>query len=61
MQADRAGQACYLESSHDINVKIYGKMGYVLQKQIWLGLDKEIRMDVMVREPKSSLKEKGRM
>ncbi|KAK5079191.1 hypothetical protein LTS08_003659 [Lithohypha guttulata] len=56
--ADRAGQACYLESSHDINIKIYGKMGFTLRKQIWLGLDETIRMDVMVREPKGVLKEK---
>jgi len=57
--ADQAGQPCYLESSHDINVKIYGKMGFSLQKQIWLTRsDEEVRMDVMVREPTKTLKEK---
>jgi hypothetical protein len=42
-----------LESSHDVNLLIYGKMGFVLKKQIWLRRDVvERRMDVMVREPK---------
>ena len=52
----------YLESSHAINVKIYGKMGFVLKKQIWLKRsDEEIRMDVMVREPQKAIKEKESM
>jgi GNAT superfamily N-acetyltransferase len=53
MQADAHGIPCYLESSHDINVLIYGKMGFEVKKQIHLkrAPGKELRMDVMVREP----------
>lgn len=51
-QADEEERACYLESSHDINLKIYGKLGFDLKKQIYLSRGNEpIRMDVMVREP----------
>ncbi|KAJ9663663.1 hypothetical protein H2198_000675 [Neophaeococcomyces mojaviensis] len=57
--ADRAGQACYLESSHEVNLKIYQKMGFDLRKQIYLTRShEEIRMDVMVREPRKNLSEK---
>lgn len=57
--ADRAGQACYLESSHEINIKIYGKMGFSLRKQIYLTRsDEEVRMDIMVREPQQIVPEK---
>jgi hypothetical protein len=53
MQADKIGAACYLESSHDINIIIYGKMGFELKKQIYLQREKDpLKMDVMVRYPK---------
>lgn len=50
------GLPCYLESSHDINLIIYGKMGFELKKQIYLErvAGQELRMDVMVREPVAS-------
>ena len=52
-QADEEGLPCYLESSHDINLIIYGKMGFELRKQIYLQRATEnYRLDVMVREPK---------
>ncbi|KIW21030.1 hypothetical protein PV08_01609 [Exophiala spinifera] len=51
--ADDRGLPCYLESSHDINIIIYGKLGFELRKQIYLtrACGKELRLDVMVREP----------
>ncbi|EXJ78464.1 hypothetical protein A1O1_08864 [Capronia coronata CBS 617.96] len=51
--ADADGVPCYLESSHDINIIIYGKMGFELRKHIYLqrAPGKQLRMDVMVREP----------
>lgn len=55
MQADKTGAACYLESSHDINIIIYGKMGFELKKQIYLQREKApLKMDVMVRYPKTT-------
>lgn len=51
--ADAQGRACYLESSNDINVKIYGRMGFDVRKQIHLQRAHEnITLDIMVREPK---------
>ncbi|ETI21658.1 hypothetical protein G647_08005 [Cladophialophora carrionii CBS 160.54] len=60
--ADAEGLPCYLESSHDINIIIYGKLGFELRKQIYLkrAAGKELRMDVMVREPVGKQKEKER-
>jgi len=51
--ADAEGLPCYLESSHDINIIIYGKLGFELRKHIYLqrAAGKELRLDVMVREP----------
>ncbi|KAJ9639061.1 hypothetical protein H2204_003969 [Knufia peltigerae] len=51
--ADGHGLPCYLESSHNINIIIYGKLGFELRKQIFLtrAPGKELRLDVMVREP----------
>ncbi|KAK5449908.1 hypothetical protein LTS15_008481 [Exophiala xenobiotica] len=51
--ADGQGLPCYLESSHDINMVIYGKLGFDVRKQIFLkrAAGMELRMDVMVREP----------
>jgi hypothetical protein len=44
---------CYLESSHDVNLIIYGKMGFELKKEIYLLREpgKKLKMAVMVREP----------
>lgn len=54
----RKGLPCYLESSHDINIIIYGKMGYELKKEIYLRrATEELRLDVMVREP-AAIREK---
>ncbi|KAK5044777.1 hypothetical protein LTR84_010433 [Exophiala bonariae] len=59
--ADEAGLPCYLESSHDINIIIYGKMGYELKKKIYLQrAAHELRLDVMVREP-AAVREKSRL
>ena len=50
--ADRDGKACYLESSNEVNRKIYGKMGFELKKEIWLQREREnVGLDIMVREP----------
>lgn len=54
IQADKAGAVCYLESSHDINVKIYGKMGFEFKKKIYLQREANLlHMDIMVRYPKT--------
>ena len=51
--ADRDGLACYLESSNDVNPKIYGKMGFEIIKQIYLEKGAStIPLDLMVREPR---------
>ena len=50
--ADQGGKACYLESSNEVNRKIYGKMGFELKKEIWLQREREnVGLDIMVREP----------
>lgn len=60
-KADGHGLPCYLESSHDINIIIYGKLGFELRKQIFLtrAPGKELRLDVMVREPITREKREG--
>ncbi|KAL8871109.1 MAG: hypothetical protein Q9174_002997, partial [Haloplaca sp. 1 TL-2023] len=51
-QADAEGQLCYLESSNDINPKIYQKMGFEMIKKIELGrAQKPVVLDIMVRKP----------
>ena len=53
--ADKAGRACYLESSNIINRKIYGKMGFEMKKNIYLQrAEEQIELDIMIREPKSN-------
>ena len=55
-RADREGSACYLESSNEVNRKIYGRMGFELRKNIWLQRVKEnVMLDIMVREPQTEL------
>lgn len=52
-EADAEGRPCYLESSNEVNVKIYGRMGFEVRKQIHLQRAEEnITLDIMVREPK---------
>ncbi|CAK4030463.1 hypothetical protein DOTSEDRAFT_74255 [Lecanosticta acicola] len=62
-RADREGRACYLESSNDVNRGIYGRMGFVLQREIFLqrggGEEGHVRLDIMVREPVGEEGEEG--
>ena len=51
--ADKERRACYLESSNEVNLLIYGKMGFDLKKKIRLQREEEdIELDIMVREPR---------
>lgn len=60
-KCDEEGRACYLESSNDINPIIYRKLGFEIQKKIYLERDEEgpIRLDVMVREPVEKTEEQA--
>jgi len=50
--ADAGGKACYLESSNDINPKIYAKYGFEIRKKVYLQRANEhVELDLMVREP----------
>lgn len=50
--ADAQKRPCYLESSNEINVKIYGRMGFKVKKRVHLQRAEEnIELDIMVREP----------
>jgi GNAT superfamily N-acetyltransferase len=61
IQADHERRACYLESSNDINPIIYGKMGFKVVRNVYLkGETEDIRMDIMVREPRHILCGKGK-
>ncbi|KAF2396644.1 hypothetical protein EJ06DRAFT_533908 [Trichodelitschia bisporula] len=52
--ADVEGCPCYLESSNDVNPKIYAKMGFAIRKKIHLQrTDENVELDIMVREPKA--------
>ncbi|KAI9732366.1 MAG: hypothetical protein M1834_001573 [Cirrosporium novae-zelandiae] len=54
-EADKHNQACYLESSNDINPIIYGKMGFNVARKVALSRsEKPVFMDIMIREPNSS-------
>lgn len=51
-QADREGRACYLESSNEKNPPIYRKFGFETRRTIHLQRgDKNVLLDIMVREP----------
>jgi GNAT superfamily N-acetyltransferase len=51
--ADTEGRACYLESSAEINLVIYGKMGFEPKRKVYLQRAEEvIELDIMVREPR---------
>jgi len=50
--ADAAGCPTYLESSADVNVAYYQKLGFVLQREIRLQRAQEpITLHIMVKEP----------
>ena len=52
LQADIEARACYLESSNEVNVPLYRKLGFNVEKQIHLHRGKKtVAMDIMVREP----------
>ncbi|KIW00441.1 uncharacterized protein PV09_07969 [Verruconis gallopava] len=53
--ADAEGKACYLESSNEINPKIYAKYGFEIRRKVWLQRDAKdvVELDLMVREPKT--------
>ena len=51
-QADLESRACYLESSNEVNVPLYQKLGFETSKQIQLHRGrKTVALDIMVREP----------
>jgi len=51
-QADIEGRPVYLESSNDVNPKIYRKMGFEERRRIHLQrADENVSMDLMVRDP----------
>ena len=49
--ADAERRACYLESSNDANLVIYGKMGFHIEQRVHLKEGAGYTMDIMVREP----------
>jgi len=51
--ADAEHKACYLESSNEINPKIYAKYGFEIKKKVYLQREVHpVELDLMVREPK---------
>ncbi|KAF3044504.1 hypothetical protein E8E11_006030 [Didymella keratinophila] len=58
--ADREGRACYLESSNAANPAIYRKFGFEERRTIHLQrAQKNISLDIMVREPVAQEKKVG--
>jgi len=54
--ADAEGRPTYLESSADVNVAYYEKVGFVLKKKIQLErAEHPIPLSIMVREPKNGV------
>lgn len=52
-RADEEGRPTYLESSNGVNVRIYERMGFDVRKKIHLQrAEKDIELDIMVREPR---------
>jgi ribosomal protein S18 acetylase RimI-like enzyme len=50
--ADREGRACYLESSNEANPAIYRKYGFEERRRVHLQRgERNVELDVMVREP----------
>jgi len=52
--ADRDSQACYLESSNEVNPVIYGRMGFECKRKVYLQRCEKgiVELDIMIREPK---------
>ncbi|MCJ1334172.1 hypothetical protein MMC10_010879 [Thelotrema lepadinum] len=51
-KADLESRACYLESSNEVNIPLYQKLGFETTKQIQLHRGrKTVALDIMVREP----------
>lgn len=58
--ADREGRACYLESSNVANPAIYRKYGFEERRKIHLQrAEKNVELDIMVREPAAVSSEKA--
>ena len=59
-QADKEGRATYLESSNEANPPIYRKFGFEEKRTIYLHrAEKNIPLDIMVREPVGTEKKAG--
>lgn len=59
-KADRDGKLCYLESSNAINPAIYRKLGFEERRKVHLQrAEKDVELDIMVREPVRMENEKG--
>ncbi|KAL3427251.1 N-acetyltransferase [Phlyctema vagabunda] len=57
-KADAEGRATYLESSAEVNLSYYRKLGFVFQKDVALErAEKPVRLGIMVREPTSATAE----
>ncbi|KAF1993233.1 hypothetical protein P154DRAFT_527909 [Amniculicola lignicola CBS 123094] len=60
-QADREGRATYLESSNECNPPIYRKFGFEDKRTVHLQRgEKNVALDIMVREPVKQEQEKGK-
>ena len=61
-KADRDGKLCYLESSNPINPAIYRKLGFEERRKVHLQrAEKDVELDIMVREPVKMENEKGQI
>ncbi|OCL02386.1 hypothetical protein AOQ84DRAFT_184469 [Glonium stellatum] len=61
-KADRDGKLCYLESSNAINPTIYRKLGFEERRKVHLQrAEKDVELDIMVREPVRIENEKGKI
>lgn len=50
--ADAEGKTCYLESSNEVNPRIYAKFGFEIKKKVYLQREGvPVELDLMVREP----------
>lgn len=55
-RADREGRACYLESSNEVNPRIYGKFGFAVAKKAYLQRESvPVELDLMIREPRGQV------
>lgn len=59
--ADAEEKACYLESSNEVNPRIYEKYGFEIRKKVYLQRAREhVELDLMVREPQGAVVKKKR-